>query len=87
MRFFLKKFFVMAKKNVFRILTMQMHGATQAVFIDLAIGALPRLHPGAVTEGLETVFPNIKEIIFVNVSLSKTPVNVRAGGDGAVHQH
>ncbi len=73
----------MAKKNAFRILAMQVHGATKAVFIDLAIGALPCLHPGAVTEGLETVFPNVKEVILIDVALSKTPVNVGAGGNGA----
>ena len=66
---------------------MKVHSSTQAVFIDFTISALTGLHPLAVAEGLETVFPYIKEIIFVNVPLGKTPVNVRAGGDGAVHQH
>ncbi len=49
----------MAKKNVFGILAMQVHGATQTVFIDLAIGALTSLHPLAVTEDLEAVFPYV----------------------------
>ena len=75
----------MAKKDVLRILAMQVHGATQAIIIDLAIGALSRFHPLAITERLETVYPNVKEVILIDVALGKTSVNIRAGGDGSVH--
>jgi hypothetical protein len=83
---FLKKFFVMAKKNVFRILPAQMHGTTKTILEDFTILTDASAHPIAISEYLETVFPNVEEVIPIDVALGKTPVDVRAGGDAAVNE-
>ena len=76
---------VMANHHLPLVFRMEMHGATKAVLVHLTVGARTLYHPSTVAEGLETVFPNIQEIILVNVALHITAVNVRTSGDGAVN--
>lgn len=61
-----------------------MHGASQAVFIGLAVLADARFHPITITEDLESVFPYVKEIVLIDVALCEVAVGVGAGGDGAI---
>ena len=81
------RFTIMTNYDSIFILGMKVHRATETVFKHLAIGALSRLHPLAVTEGLETIFPDIKKVVFINIALHKTSVNVGTGGNGAVNQY
>lgn len=80
------QFVIMAKKNVIRITSMQMHRPAKAIPIHLAVGTLSRLHPSAVTEGLETVFPNIEEVILIDIALREAAVDVGTSGNGAVNE-
>ena len=66
---------------------MQMHCPTEAALINLAISALACLHPLAVAERLETVFPDIEKIVLVNVTLSKASVNIGTSGNRAVNEN
>ena len=65
---------------------MQVHGAAEAVFINLAILADACFHPITVSEDLESIFPYVKEIVLIDVALGKASVDVGAGGNGAVHE-
>ena len=47
----------------------QVHGSALAVAPHLAVPALTRLHPAAVTVQFESVFPDIPEIICVDIAL------------------
>ena len=80
------QFVIMAKKNVIKIACMKVHRPTKAILIHLAVGALPCFHPSTVAEGLETVFPNIKKIILINIALRKATVDVGTSGNGAVNE-
>ena len=64
-----------------------MHRATQAILENFAILADASAHPFAVAEDLETVFPDIEEVILIDIALGKASVDVGAGGDATVHQH
>ena len=66
---------------------MQMHCPTEAALINLAVSTLACLHPLAVAERLETVFPNVDKIILIDVALGKTTVDVWTGRDGAIYQN
>ena len=76
----------MAKENVIRIASMQVHCPAEAVLKHLAISALTRFHPSTVTERLETVFPNVKEIVLVDVALYIAAVDVRTSGNGTINE-
>ena len=76
----------MANQNPLRVFRMQVHCPTEAVLKHLAISALARFHPSAVAERVETVFPNVKEIVLVDVALHKATVNVGTSGNGTVNQ-
>ncbi len=64
-----------------------MHCPTETILKDLAISALTRLHPLAVAERLETIFPDIEKIVLVDVTLSKASVNIGASGNRAVNEN
>lgn len=66
---------------------MQMHRPAETILKDLAISALTRLHPLAVAERLETIFPDIEKIVLVDVTLSKASVNIGASGNRAVNEN
>ena len=66
---------------------MQVHCPTEAVLIHLTISALAGFHPCAVAEGLKTVFPNVEEVVLIDVALRKTAVDVGTGADRSVHQN
>ncbi len=68
------------------ILRMEMHRTAKAILKHLAISTLSSFHPGTVTEGLETVFPNVEEIVLIDVALDITSVDVGAGGNGAIYE-
>ena len=55
----------MTHHNLPRILCVKVHRTTEAVLKHLAVSALTRFHPLTVTEGLETVFPNVQEITVI----------------------
>ena len=76
----------MAHQYPLLVLPMQMHRAAEAVLIHLAISALTRFHPLAVTEGLETVFPNVKEIVLIDITLHEAAIDVGTSGNGAINQ-
>ena len=65
---------------------MQMHRSAQAILKHLAISTLSRFHPSAVAKRLETVFPNVKKIILIDIALHKATVDVGTGGNGSVNQ-
>ena len=69
------------------VFLMQMHCPAETILKDLAISALTRLHPLAVAERLETIFPDIEKIVVVDVALHKATVDVGASGNGAVHKN
>ena len=69
----------MANHHLPLVFRMEMHGTAKAVLEHLAVSALARLHPSTVAERLETVFPNIQEIVLVNVALHIAAVDVGAG--------
>jgi hypothetical protein len=48
-----------------------------AIFIILAIGANALFRPTAVSHYFKSIIPNIHQIISINVSLHKTPVDIR----------
>ena len=75
----------MAHQDVLRILPVQVHGTSEAVFEYLAILANACPHPVAVAEDLETVFPHVKEVVMIDVALRETTVDVGAGGDASIH--
>ena len=77
---------IMANHHLPLVFRMEMHGAAKAVLVYLAVGARALFHPFTVAERLETVFPDIKEIILVDVTLHIATVNVGAGGNRAVNQ-
>ena len=77
----------MANHNLPFVFRMEMHRPAKTVLKHLAFSALPCLHPLAVAEGLETVFPDIQKIILVNVALNITAVYVGTSGNGAVNQN
>ena len=64
-----------------------MHRPAETILKDLAISALTRLHPLAVAERLETVFPDIEKIVVVDVTLSKASVNIGSSGNRAVNEN
>ena len=76
----------MANQNPILVLGAKVHRAAEAVLKHLAICTLARLHPFTVAEGLETVFPNVEEVVLVNVALHETTVDVGTGGDGTVNE-
>lgn len=65
---------------------MQMHSPTKTITKRFAISTLTLLHPLAVAKRLETVFPNVQEIVLVDVALHIAAVNIRASRDGAVYE-
>ena len=69
----------MANHYLTRVLRMKMHCSAQAIFEHLAISARALPHPGAVAEGLETVFPDIEEIVPIDVALHIAAINVGTG--------
>ena len=80
------QFVIMAKKNVIKIACMKVHRPTKAILIHLAVGALPCFHPSTVAEGLETVFPNVKKIVLIDIALRKATVDVGTSGNRAVDE-
>ena len=66
---------------------MEVHRTSEAVLERLAVSALTRFHPLTVAEELETVFPNVQEIILVDVALHVVAVDVGASGYGAVNKN
>ena len=76
----------MAIQNPLTILGMQMHRSAKAILKHLAISTLTRFHPLTVAERLETVFPNVQKIIFVDIALHKATVDVGASGNGTINQ-
>jgi hypothetical protein len=67
----------MALDDLARVGVVQVHGSTEAVLIDFAALANSSFHPATVAERLETVFPNVEEVILVDVALDKQlPVDV-----------
>ena len=55
---------------------MKVHSSTEAILIDFAILADAFSHPIAIAEDLETVFPNVEEVILIDIALGKAPVDV-----------
>ena len=76
----------MANHHLSLVFRMKMHGAAEAVLIHLAAGARTLFHPCTVAEGLEAVFPNIEEVILIDIALHIAAVDVWAGRDGAVDE-
>ena len=75
----------MANHHLPLVFRMEMHGTAKAVLVHLAVGARALFHPFTVAERLEAVFPNIKEIILVDIALHIAAIDVGASGDGAVN--
>ena len=65
----------MANQQLSRFV-VQMHCSAQAMFEHLAVGARALLHPGTVAERLETVFPDIEEIVLIDVALLEAEADV-----------
>ena len=76
---------VMANHHLPLVFRMQVHRAAKAVLVHLAVGTRALFHPCTVAERLETVFPNIKEVILVDIALHIAAIDVGASGDGAVN--
>ena len=64
-----------------------MHGAAETLLEVFAGGAHSAAHPSAVSHNLETVVPDIKQVVFMDIALSEGAVDVRTGGDVAVEQY
>ena len=62
----------------------KVHSSALAVAPHLAVAALARLHPTAVTVQFETVLPDIPEIIPMNVSLMIVAAYAKTARYGAV---
>ena len=76
----------MANHHLSLVFRMEMHGTSKAVLEHLAVGARALFHPSTVAEGLEAVFPNIEEVVLIDIALHIAAVNIGASGDGAVNQ-
>ena len=76
----------MTHQDAFTIFPMKMHGTAKAIFVNHTIFADTCFHPAAVAKELKTVFPNVKEVVMVDVALCETAVDVGAGGDGAIDE-
>ena len=57
------------------------------IFILLAGGTLANSCPLPVSKGLEFVLPNLMEIVGVNISLCKSPVDIGAGRNGTIYKY
>ena len=76
----------MANHNPLRVLRMQMHRPAKAILKHLAISALSRLHPFAVTEELKTVLPHIQKVILIDVALDIAAIDVGTSRNGTVNE-
>jgi len=69
---------VMANQKV-SIIVVQVHAVSFAIAEHGAIGTTAFFRPFAIAERLKTVVPDIHEIVFVNISLTKIRPDARAG--------
>ena len=66
------------------VVVAQMH-ATAATVAEIAtVGTLVAPHPLAIAIGLETAFPNLHEIVVVDVALMIVGTQTGTGTDGSV---
>ena len=65
----------------------QVHRAAEALLEILAFPAHTRAHPRPVAHDLETVVPDIQQVIPIDVALHVSAVDVGTSGDAAVNQH
>lgn len=61
-----------------------MHSVALTVAEPLAGGAVVLFHPAAVAVGTEAVFPNVDEIVLVDVALMVVATDAGTGGDGSI---
>ena len=69
------------------LLIAEVKASALAVAPVSATGAVAFPGPSAVAHDLEAIFPDIEEIVLVNVSLDVIPAERRAGGNGAVREN
>ena len=60
----------MAIEHLCTVTVPVVHAVAQAVPPDLAVGTPALARPAAVAEGLEAFFPDLKEIVLVDIALS-----------------
>ena len=65
----------------------QVHAAATAVTEKLAVGTFARTHPLSVTIRGEALFPDVHEVIAVDVALMVVGADAGAGRDATVHKH
>ena len=71
----------MTHHNPLSIPGMKMHCSTETILEHFAIGTLTSLHPLAVAERLETVFPDIEKVVLIDIALSKAAIDIRTSGN------
>ena len=74
-------------KDESSLIVAQMHAVAMAETPVPALTALVPAHPFPVTERVETVLPNIHEIITVDIALMIVRPYAGTSGDAAVHKH
>lgn len=77
----------MAVSDLPCLLIAEVEASAFAVTPIPATGAVAFPGPSAVAHDLEALFPNIEEIVLVNVSLDVIPAERRTGGNGTVREN
>ena len=70
----------------FAFIVPEVHAASFAVAPVFAAFAIVRFHPFVIAMRLETMFPNIHEVVFVDVSLTVIRPDACAGADASVDE-
>ena len=73
--------------NQFAIFVPKVHSVALTITEIFTIGAFSGIHPSSVAIWLVAVFPNIYEIIRVDVALSQIATDTCTGRDGSVYHH
>lgn len=71
----------------FAVVISEVHAVAFAVAPVLAVFAVIRFHPLVIAMWLEAMFPNIHEIVLVDIALLVVVADACAGTDAAIHEH
>ena len=68
---------IVTSPNLFPKPCPQVHGAAETLLEVFAGGAHSAAHPSAVSHNLETVVPDIQQVVFMDIALSEGAVDIR----------
>ena len=69
------------------VIATKVHAIPLTVTEVFAGGTLARLHPFAMTIGMVTVFPDIHEIVLIDIPLMIVGTDAGTGSNGAIGHH